>query len=380
MLKGPMRPQALLVAALIGFSVTACSPTASPEPRTAGQKATPDNPRPEATEEILEAGAAGLAHTGTPAPHSELSAVIERTLPSIVNVQTTSVVRDIFGDPSQGKGQGSGVVIDEGGIILTNNHVITGAVSVRVVFNGGRTMEGRVIAAVAEKDLAIVKVEATNLEAIAIGRSDSLKLGDEVVALGYPLGLGGPTVTSGIISGENRNIQPQGGVRLEGLLQTDAAINPGNSGGALVDRAGQLVGINTAAGTPAAAENLGFAIAIDGALPIIREILEDPPEQRAWLGVSLTDLEPAAATQLGVEPDLEGALVVEVSPDSPADMAGIEQGDVVTGIGDTRVGSANDLVEALGEWDPGERAELKVMGAAGSRTETVELGQRPVTK
>lgn len=367
MLKGPMRPQALLVAALIAFSVTACSPTASPEPR------------PEATEEILEAGA-GLAHSGTPAPHSELSAVIERTLPSIVNVQTTSVVRDIFGDPSQGKGQGSGVVIDEGGIILTNKHVITGAVSVRVVFNGGRTMEGRVIAAVAEKDLAIVKVEATNLEAIAIGRSDSLKLGDEVVALGYPLGLGGPTVTSGIISGENRNIQPQGGVRLEGLLQTDAAINPGNSGGALVDRAGQLVGINTAAGTPAAAENLGFAIAIDGALPIIREILEDPPEQRAWLGVSLTDLEPAAATQLGVEPDLEGALVVEVFPDSPADMAGIEQGDVVTGIGDSRVGSANDLVEALGEWDPGERAELKVMGAAGSRTETVELGQRPVTK
>jgi len=309
-----------------------------------------------------------------------LSAVIERVLPSVVNVQTTSVVQDVFGDTTQGQGSGSGVIIDEDGIILTNHHVITGAVDVKVVFNGGRAMEGRVVATLREKDLAVVKVRATNLEAIAIGRSDSLKLGDQVIALGYPLGLGGPTVTSGIISGENRNIQPQGGVRLEGLLQTDAAINPGNSGGALVDRAGQLVGINTAAGAPAAAENLGFAIAIDGALPQIRESLEDPPEQRAWLGVSLVDLEPATATQLGLEPDLEGALVVEVFADSPAESAAIEQGDVVTGIGDIQVSSADDLVAALGEWDPGELAELKVTGSAGSRTETVELGQRQLTQ
>ncbi|MDQ3752230.1 MAG: trypsin-like peptidase domain-containing protein [Actinomycetota bacterium] len=322
----------------------------------------------------------GLDLTRAAAPHSELSAVIEQVLPSIVNVQTTSVVQDVFGGPSQGKGQGSGVVIDKDGIILTNNHVIAGAVSVKVVFNGGKSMEGRVVDAVPERDLAIVKVEAANLKAIAIGRSDSLKLGDEVIALGYPLGLGGPTVTSGIISGENRNIQPQGGVRLEGLLQTDAAINPGNSGGALVDRAGHLVGINTAAGTPAAAENLGFAIAIDGALPIVQEILEDPPDQRAWLGVSLTDLDPSAAAQLGLPPDLKGALIVEVFPDSPAELAGIEQGDVITGIGDTQVRSADDLIAALGEWGPGQRAGLTVAGAAGRRSETVELGQRPVTQ
>ncbi|MDQ3766457.1 MAG: trypsin-like peptidase domain-containing protein [Actinomycetota bacterium] len=375
-----MRPHALLLAALIALG-TACSPITSTEPQAAGRKPTSEEPRPrpKAPADVLETGA-GLGHSGAPAPHSELSTVIEQVLPSIVNVQTTSVVQDVFGDPSQGKGQGSGVVIDEDGVILTNNHVIDGAVSVKVVFNGGRAMEGRVVDAVPERDLAVIKVEASNLKAIVIGRSDSLKLGDEVIALGYPLGLGGPTVTSGIISGENRNIQPQGGVRLEGLLQTDAAINPGNSGGALVDRAGSLVGINTAAGTPAAAENLGFAIAIDGALPIVREILEDPPDQRAWLGVSPTDLDPAAATQLGLAPDLEGALIVEVFPDSPAQVAGIEQGDVVTRIGDTQVRSADDLIAALGEWDPGERAELKVTGAAGSRSETVELGQRPVTQ
>lgn len=371
----------MLVAALIVFG-TGCSPAASPAPpKVDRRKAGTEKPdlRPKVAQDDAGRGAI-LGHLGAPAPHSDLSAVIERILPSIVNVQTTSVVRDIFGDPSQGKGQGSGVIIDEDGIILTNNHVIEGAVSVKVVFNGGRTMEGRVLDAVAERDLAVVKVDATDLKAIEVGRSDSLKLGDEVIALGYPLGLGGPTVTSGIISGENRNIQPQGGVRLEGLLQTDAAINPGNSGGALVDRAGQLVGINTAAGTPAAAENLGFAIAIDGALPIIREILEDPPEQRAWLGVSLTDLDPATATRLGVKADLEGALIVEVFPESPAEMAGIEEGDVVTEFGGARVRSADDLIAALGQWDPGERAELKVMGAAGGRSETVELGQRPVTQ
>ena len=375
-----MRPTVLALAAVLAFGV-ACSPVTSPDARPSGERSSPNEsrPRPKASEGPAgEVG--GLDLTRTPAPHSELSAVIEQVLPSIVNVQTTSVVRDVFGDPSQGKGQGSGVVIDKDGIILTNNHVIAGAVSVKVVFNGGRSMDGRVVDAVPERDLAVVKVEAANLKAIAIGRSGSLKLGDEVIALGYPLGLGGPTVTSGIISGENRNIQPQGGVRLEGLLQTDAAINPGNSGGALVDRAGNLVGINTAAGTPAAAENLGFAIAIDGALPIVQEILEDPPDQRAWLGVSLTDLDPSAAAQLGLPPDLKGALIVEVFRDSPAQLAGIEQGDVITEIGDTAVSSADDLVAALGEWDPGQRAELTIAGAAGRRSETVELGQRPVTQ
>ena len=380
MLSNSMRPTALAVAAVLALGL-ACSPATSPGPPPSGGRSSPDESRPRSKAsddpaEVVEE----LNLTRTPAPHSELSAVIEQVLPSIVNVQTTSVVRDVFGDPSQGKGQGSGVVIDKDGIILTNNHVIAGAVSVKVVFNGGKSMEGRVVDAVPERDLAIVKVEAANLEAIAIGRSDSLKLGDEVIALGYPLGLGGPTVTSGIISGENRNIQPQGGVRLEGLLQTDAAINPGNSGGALIDRAGHLVGINTAAGTPAAAENLGFAIAIDGALPIVQEILEDPPDQRAWLGVSLTDLDPSAAAQLGLPPDLKGALIVEVFPDSPAQLAGIEQGDVITGIGGTQVRSADDLIAALGEWDPGQRSELTVAGAAGRRSETVELGQRPVTQ
>ena len=369
-----MSARALFLAALIVLGA-ACSPSIPSGTERARERERPERPR--GAGEGVEAP--GLKLSRAPAPHSELSEVIERVLPSIVNVQTTSVVRDIFGDFSEGKGQGSGVVIDPDGIILTNNHVVAGAVSVKVVFNGGRTMEGRVVDAVPERDLAIIKVSASTLKAIEIGRSDSLKLGDEVIALGYPLGLGGPTVTSGIISGENRNIQPQGGPRLEGLLQTDAAINPGNSGGALVDRAGRLVGINTAAGSAAAAENLGFAIAIDGALPIVREILQDPPKRRAWLGVSLTDLDPAAAVGLGLDPDIQGALIVEVVPNGPAQAAGLRQGDVVTAIEDDRVRSADDLVAALRRLSPGDRAEIVVVGSS-SGTKTVKLGQRPVTQ
>jgi S1-C subfamily serine protease len=223
-------------------------------------------------------------------PHSSVADMIEEVLPTVVNVRVTSVGFDPLGEPEEQKGQGSGVVIDEAGIILTNNHVVAGSSDVSVVFNDDHgTMEGTVIGTAPEKDLAVIEVDADDLTAIDLGRSSSLRLGDEVVAIGFPLGLGGPTVTKGIISALERNITVSGDFeeRLEGLLQTDAAINPGNSGGALVDLAGNLVGINTAAAQAGAAENIGFAIPMDGALPIVEEILSEPPEERAWLGVQI---------------------------------------------------------------------------------------------
>ena len=203
-------------------------------------------------------------------------------LPSVVYVRTTVV--------GGGNGEGSGVVVDRAGIIVTNNHVVEGANEIEITFNDGRhrrPLVGTVIGTAAERDLAVVRVAARDLVPIRIARSSSLRLGDDVIAVGYPLGLGGPTVTSGIVSGLNRTVEPGDGPRLEGLLQTDAAINPGNSGGALVDRAGRLVGINTAAGRGDAAENIGFAIEIDAALPIIEEIRSEPEATRAWLGISI---------------------------------------------------------------------------------------------
>ena len=316
-------------------------------------------------------------------PHSSVADMIEEVLPTVVNVRVTSVGFDPLGEPEEQKGQGSGVVIDEAGIILTNNHVVAGSSDVNVVFNDDHgTMEGTVIGTAPEKDLAVIEVEADDLTAIDLGRSSSLRLGDEVVAIGFPLGLGGPTVTKGIISALERNITVSGDFEeeLEGLLQTDAAINPGNSGGALVDLAGNLVGINTAAAQAGAAENIGFAIPVDGALPIVEEILSEPPEERAWLGVQIQSVStPAEASQLGLPPDTRGALIAGLFPDGPAEEGDLEQGDLIIEIAGEAIESAEDLTSTLTELDPGSTVEVRVLRGGDEVIEDVELERRPTT-
>jgi S1-C subfamily serine protease len=258
--------------------------------------------------------------------------------------------------------------------------VVAGSTDVQIVFNDGEEIDGKVLGADPDRDLAVVQVDETGLDAIGIGNSSDLRLGDEVVALGFPLGLGGPTVTKGIVSGEDRTIEADSGFAgiecLQGLLQTDAAINPGNSGGALVDRAGRLVGINTAAAGQA--ENIGFAIAIDQALPVVDEILEEPSSKRAWLGVFSRTMEPGLAFDLGIDPDLQGAVVVDVVPDSPASDAGLEQGDVIVNVGGEAISSNSDLTSALTQLDPGQRVDVSVVRAGGEEESIdVELGERP---
>jgi len=317
------------------------------------------------------------------APSSPLADMIETVLPSVVNVRVTSVQFDPLGGVQDVEGQGSGVIVDASGIIVTNNHVVEGATEVEVAFNDEHPREtGQVLGTVPEKDIAVIKVDAEGLTPLEVGRSDALRLGDDVVAIGFPLGLGGPSVTKGIISATDRNIDVDGAAidELEGLLQTDAAINPGNSGGALVDRSGRLIGINTAAAQAGAAENIGFAIPVDAAIPIVEEILREPPEKRAWLGVQIQSVETSAmATQLGLDPDVRGALISGLFPESPAAAAGIEQGDVVIEIGGEEVASQEDLTRALTLFDPGETIDVRVVREGESLTLSVELGQRPTT-
>jgi S1-C subfamily serine protease len=211
--------------------------------------------------------------TAASSGQTPLAGMIDAAMDSIVSVET--VAYGGFGQ--QVSGQGSGVVIRDDGVILTNAHVIEGASGIQVTTaGGGETLDAAVIGSDAAHDIAILKVDSRGLNAISLGSSEGLKLGDEVVALGYPLGLG-TTATRGIVSGLDRTIAvgdgPYGANELSGLLQTDAAINPGNSGGALLDSGGRLVGINTAAASAAAAENIGFAVAIDEALPIIQDLM-----------------------------------------------------------------------------------------------------------
>lgn len=209
---------------------------------------------------------------------NSLADTISGTMDSIISVRTVAEVSR-FGRPFGGQveGEGSGVVIASDGLILTNAHVVEGATQIEVTTaDGDRTMDATVVGSDAEHDLALLRVDADDLTAITIGSSDDLELGDPVIALGYPLGLG-PTATQGIVSGLDRTIQvgdgPFDAGELTGLLQTDAAINPGNSGGALIDSDGRLIGINTAAASASSAENIGFAVAIDEAVPIIESLL-----------------------------------------------------------------------------------------------------------
>jgi S1-C subfamily serine protease len=311
-----------------------------------------------------------------PPPRSEVAEIVERVLPSVVNVKVTT---------ANGEGEGSGVIIDPDGVILTNNHVVQNSLSVEIHFNDGREpAEGSVVGGIPQQDLAVIEVEETGLDDVSIGSSDRLRLGDEVVAIGYPLGLGGPTVTRGIISGRLRTIETevqvgneQVAVKLNGLLQTDAAINPGNSGGALLDAAGRLVGINTA--VAGFAENTGFAIAIDDALPTIEEIMSEPAEEHAWLGVGPERLDASVAVQLGIDPDTTGIVVGSVFADTPASRAGIEVGDVITSVGGEAIESPRELTEAITRHDPGDLVEIEIVAENGTETIEVRLDRRPVT-
>jgi serine protease Do len=318
-------------------------------------------------------------------PSSSVADTIEKVLPSVVNVRVTSLRQDVLGGIEEGRGQGSGVIIDERGVIVTNNHVVQQATEVTVVLHDGRRLEGTVVDTAPERDIAVVRVDADDLTPIEFGRSGDLRLGDEVIALGFPLGLvGGPTVTQGIVSALDRALEigtpgQDNATNLEGLIQTDAAINPGNSGGPLVDLNGRLIGINTAAAGAASAENVGFAINIDDAIPVIEEILTTPPDRRPWMGVLLADADAAvdAEVDLDLPEGLQGALITHVISDSPAEAAGLEIGEVVTHVDGDEVTTAQELIDAVAEHDPGETVEFEVVGADGTRTVELELAERP---
>lgn len=221
-----------------------------------------------------EAGAVSLTvpETTGSAPPSTAAQMLKRVLPSVVNVRVTQTVQvPFFGARSQ-SAEGSGVILSKDGVIVTNSHVVEGASSVEVEFTDGHpAMTATVLGTDPDHDMAVIKVDATDLSPITVGDSDALTLGDTVYAVGFPLELG-PTVTEGIVSGTDRTIDVQGTSGIEhltGLLQTDAAINSGNSGGALVNADGQLVGIPTAAAQASVAENVGFAIGIDSAMAAV---------------------------------------------------------------------------------------------------------------
>ena len=251
---------------------------------------------------------------------------------------------------------GSGVIIDaEAGYVLTNHHVIDGADVVRVTLSDKRQVEAEIIGSDAGTDIALLRIEADDLTDVELGDSDALEVGDFVVAIGNPFGLG-QTVTSGIVSALGRNGLNADGY--EDFIQTDASINPGNSGGALINLDGQLVGINTAIIAPGGGNiGIGFAVPTNMAREVKNQLLEHGEVRRGRLGILIQDLTPAIADALELDA-AQGAVVTQVEPDSPAERAGLEPGDVIIEIDGAAVEGSSDLRNKVGLMRLGSTAEL----------------------
>jgi serine protease Do len=322
---------------------------------------------------IAAARASLLEHKG------DVHQITQAVGPSVVSVQTRSLGLGAFLQAVPQEGAGSGFILSSDGLIVTNNHVVDGASTITVTLADGRKLDARVLGRDANSDLAVLKVDATGLPAVKLGRSDALVVGDGVVAIGNALALdGGPTVTQGIISAVDRTISAgdrggQGTETLRHLLQTDAAINPGNSGGPLLNAAGEVVGINTAVAGDA--QNIGFAVAIDQALPIINTLKTGQTPERPFLGLSTVSLTPAIQRQLGLDAS-KGAVVASVTPGSGAELAGLAEGDVITRIGGHDVENADDVSAAVAEHKPGDEVEITAIRDGATRTVTARIGRR----
>ncbi len=309
---------------------------------------------------------------------SEKKVQVSQQMPDLFN---TPFFHQFFGPMPRGiprerseKSLGSGVIVTPDGYILTNNHVVANADSIKVALPDKRQLQAKVIGTDPQSDLAVIKIDAKDLPAIALGDSDKLRVGQIVIAIGNPFGLS-QSVSMGIISATGRS--HVGITDYEDFIQTDAAINPGNSGGALVDLDGELVGINTAIFSRSGGYmGIGFAIPVNMAKQIMRELIEKGSVQRGWLGVSIQDLTPELAQQFGIEGN-KGALVSEVFPGAPAAKAGLEAGDVIVSVGGQEVDDATDLRNTVAGLQPGSDTELVVIRDGDKKSIEMKLGQRP---
>ncbi len=284
--------------------------------------------------------------------------LIERASRSVVNVNTVRIFRDVFYRVVPVQGMGSGFIIDNEGYVLTNYHVIAEAREITVTLSDSRVFQGQLAGTSRRADVALIKISGENLTPVALGDSDKLRVGQRVYAIGNPFGLvGGPTVTSGVISALNRTIHSEQ-MAFEGLVQTDAAINPGNSGGPLIDIEGKVVAINTA--IIPFAQGIGFAVPINAAKACADEILVHGSVRKPWLGISGFTItrEVAAQYRLLVE---SGVLVVGVESESPSSKAGMRKDDIILGMDGKGTGSIEELQDVLREKQPGEETVLIVL-------------------
>jgi Do/DeqQ family serine protease len=330
-------------------------------------------------------GVTASSHAGLPLVDSQgkplptLAPMLERAMPAVVNIATSGHVRvqesPLFSDPffrhffdipdqqpreRRTQSLGSGVIVDAAkGYILTNNHVIDKADAITVTLKDGRNFKAKLIGTDPETDIAVVQIKAEGLTALKFGDSAKLHVGDFAVAIGNPFGLG-QTVTSGIVSALGRS-----GLGIEGyedFIQTDASINPGNSGGALVDLAGDLIGINTAIFSQSGGNiGIGFAIPINMAQEIMTQLVTHGEVKRGQLGAQAQDLTPDLVQAFNLPSGRAGAVITQVTPDSAADKAGLKTGDIVVEINSRPVRDASDVRNVIGVLRVGEKVEIQIL-------------------
>ena len=335
------------------------------------------------------------AETPLPPPPGSYRAAASAALPSVVHIYTTQEIRQqrhplfndpifrhFFGDrldakPRQTSGLGSGVIVDPQGYILTNFHVVDGASDIEVTLHDGKTQQARIIGSDPESDLAILQIKAQNLPVIQFGSMENLMVGDVVLAIGNPFGVG-QTVTMGIVSALGRS--HLGINTFENFIQTDAAINPGNSGGALIDAEGKLVGINTAIySRSGGSQGIGFAIPVSTARSVMEQIIRNGSVTRGWIGVEAQEITQDLADSFNL-PDTDGALIAGVVRRGPADQAGIRPGDVLLSVNGRPVRDPQVMLDLIAALTPEEQATFRLRRDKSILELPVRIAKRPAIR
>ena len=303
--------------------------------------------------------------------------VVALVKPSVVAINTQVLTRDFFNRPFTQEGAGSGWILDENGIIVTNNHVVEGANTITVTLDDGRTftVDNGSVRTDPLNDLATLKIDAQNLPALKVGDSFKLRVGDWVVAIGNALGQG-IRATVGIVSRQGVSIQVSQSQTLYDLLETNAAINPGNSGGPLVNLAGEVIGITSAKIATVGVEGMGYAISTETAMPIIQQLVTNGYVIRPWLGIVLYTVNQAVAQQLNLSVD-KGVVLTQVSPNSPADQAGLEQWDVIVGVDGKEINTADELVQVIRSSQIGQSLKITYWRGDSQNTTEAVLTESP---
>ncbi|MFX1412007.1 MAG: S1C family serine protease [Promethearchaeota archaeon] len=310
---------------------------------------------------------------------SELSTqeLVVEVAPAVVSIVVETVSYNWFWQAVPQTGAGSGIIISPDGYIVTNNHVVEDANKVTVTLSDGRTFDATIVGTDAQTDLAVVKIDVSNLSYLHFlsNSLEQLSVLDPLVAVGNALALpGGSTWTTGVVSNLGRSIEEENGVVLNDLIQTDAAINAGNSGGPLLNAAGQVVGINVAIASNA--ENIGFAISTDTAIPVVQSLITQGKVVRPWLGVSVTTVTSTIQQHYHLAVDA-GGLIISVSNGSPADEAGLRAGDVITEMDQKDISTAADLTLAISSHQIGDQIEIVYYRGNQQQIVTATLEESP---